>query len=684
MTDHKSAPDLPRLDAASIEAELSEYDAATLAGLIRRANREYWDEHAATLPDPLYDRLVEALRRLDPGAAVLDELGPTPTEGPVLGSGEALEIPPEQRLGASVRHLRPMLSLDKCYSGEALLSWAEKFEGEIVVMPKMDGIACSLRYRAGRLHLAATRGSGTEGEDITINVLDIEDVPIEIETVTDLEVRGELYMRRSVFARYAKKYSNPRNLTAGAVKHKDRGRTRDYSLSFYPYDIEGPALEDEREKFAHLEAIGFATAGVVFAERAELVGVYEDIGRRRDELDYEIDGVVYRAASVREQRRMGSTAHHPRWSIAFKFQGDTGESVLRAVSWSVSRTGTITPIALFDPIGLSGAMISRASLHNLNIFEGLRLTHGATIQVTRRGGVIPNVERVVSPGPGERSFPLPNRCPACAGPVERRKKREGEFLYCKAPEACISARLGSLAHFAKVVDIQGFGPKIIAQCVGRGLLSGPADYYRLRLEDLETFERLGRRSAQNLIDQIESRRSLELPTFLQALGIDHLGRQNAIVLSNAFGGLDRIRALDRDAIMEVKGFKDAIADALVAGLAEHETLIEDLLSHIELHPYSVPETGADAAAEGPLAGKRVLFTGTLENLGRKDAQGLVTEHGGIAATSVNKELDVLVIGAGRGAKSSKQKKAETLIEIGAELSIIGELEFLAIVGASPE
>lgn len=685
---------IAKLDAKAITDGLATFDAPTLEALIRRTNREYWEHNAPTIPDPLYDRLVETLRRLQPDNPVLDELGEQVPSGPVIEAEATHDIPPDQRLGAPVRHTRAMLSLDKCYNGDDLVAWASKFEGEILVMPKMDGVACSLRYDAeGKLFLAATRGSGTEGEDITINALDVADIPAVLKPDKQhkgnlaLEVRGELFMKLSTFARYAEQYSNPRNLTAGAIKHKERGKTKAYTLSFFAYDVLGREFVDERQKFDLLASLGFAAEEFEFVSRDALPEAFERWSKRRASLDYEIDGVVYRASSVAEQTRLGSTGHHPRWSIAFKFQGDSGVTEIEDILWSVSRTGVVTPVALFKGIELSGAMIGRASLHNLNRFDELGLSRGAKIEVTRRGGVIPNVERMVEPGPGEQRFELPTKCPACNADVERRKKREGEFLWCTKPEQCVSARLGELQHFVKVVDIQGFGPKVIQQAVDAGLLSSPPDFYTLRVADLEKLDRLGRKTAQNLVGQVEAHKTIELPVFLQSLGIEHLGKQNAIVLAERFRTLAAVRAVSRDALLEVRGFKDAIADAIRDGLDTHAELIDKLLEHVSVVDLSEGEAAeaeaAEAAAEasaGALAGKSFLFTGALEAFTRKQAEDKVAANGGVNASGVSKTLDYLVIGAGKGAKSSKQTKAEKLIEGGAAIEIIGEQAFLAMIG----
>ncbi|MCX4240490.1 NAD-dependent DNA ligase LigA [Paraliomyxa miuraensis] len=670
------------MDAKKIEARLYEYGRDELVALVKQANEEYWEKNAATLPDTLYDRLVERLRQLDPKAEILQHLGEQVPKGPVIEADDAIRLPPAQRFGSAVRHARPMLSLDKAYSAQEVESWAAKFEGDILVMPKLDGIACSIRYDTkGKLVLAATRGSGTEGEDITANILQIKGVPEKLPKGNGgLEVRGEVHMALSVFERFKGEFSNPRNLAAGAVRNKDSSKSKAFGLSFGAYDLVDGGMKSEREKFATLKALGLPTVDHEFVDREGIAAAFDRFAQRRATLDYEIDGVVYRTDRVDEQERLGSTAHHPRYAIAFKFQGDSGETTLLDVEWGVSRTGTITPMAILQPIELSGAMVSRAGLHNITQFRALGLTRGARVEVTRRGGVIPHVERVVKAGPGKKQFAIPDQCPACGSPAEIRQKRDGEFLQCSKPRQCITARLRELEHFAKVIDIQGFGPKIVAAVVDAGLLASPADYYRLQLSDLVKLERLAEKSAQNLLDQVQAHREIPLAVFLESLGIDHLGPQNARLIAGEFGSLKKIRKLKRDDLMGVKGIKDAIADAIVDGLAGHSAMIDELLKEVRVPDATAEEVaaaaGGGAPADGPLAGKSYVFTGTLEGFDRKTAQQRVQALGGTTPDAVNKTLTVLVIGAGKGAKSSKQKKAEKLITEGAAIEIIDEAEFV--------
>src|SRR3989338_6023630 len=351
---------------------------------IRHHNHAYFKLNKPEISDTEFDQLVERLRKLKPDSPVLTEL-----VSDITGSKK-------------ITHQRPMLSLDKCYDLESRTHWFEKIQGSVLAMPKIDGLACSLRYDShGKLALAATRGDGFEGEDITANILRVKDVPSHLNR--SLEIRGEVYMRLSRFnTHYKDSFSNPRNLAAGALKQKDPDKSAAYELSFFAYDLDGADLKTEFEKFEYLKQLGFKPMPIKLADSPEACQkIYEDFAKLKPppfgkgggpgviSLDYEIDGVVFRANGVSEQSRLGFTAHHPKWSIAYKFQGDSAHTELLDIDWSLARTGVITPVAIVKPVLASGAMVARASLHNLTIFEGLELTQGAVVEITRRGGVIP-------------------------------------------------------------------------------------------------------------------------------------------------------------------------------------------------------------------------------------------------------------------------------------------------------
>lgn len=642
---------MPQLNEELSEQDLTAMDRETLESTIRHHNHLYWDEATAEISDYDYDRLVRRLQQVEPDSPVLKELGPS-------ASG---------RFGKEVVHQEPMLSLDKCYEDADLLSWAEKFAGDIVVTPKMDGIAASLRYdKNGRLQLAATRGNGVSGDDITVNALTISDIPRQLPD-SEVEVRGEIYMKLSVFSRYEDKFSNPRNLTAGAIKHKEAERCRAYGLSFAAFDYRHPSVASEAEKFARLQQVGFPEVEYRLVDRAGLSRAYQDYEKRRPDLDFEIDGVVFKANQLAEQQRLGHTAHHPRFAMAYKFQGDSKETVLKDVEWSVARTGTITPVALTKAVTLSGASVTRVSLHNAGYVEKLALSRGATIMVTRRGGVIPHVEHVTKPG--STPIPLVERCPSCAGGVGRR----GDFLFCLAPEACPAAIIGTIAYYCSVTDIQGFGEKLLQLAFAAELLHTPADLYRLNQEALERLERVGPKLAAKLIEQINDHRQLPLATFLLALGIADLGKVGCRILEQRYQTLERIREVSAEELAAIPGIGDIIAKSVVQGLADRSELIDQLLQEVSLLKGPASES---EPTEGGLGGSSFVFTGKLIHFDRKAAQREVRALGGTTPDGVSKELTFLVVGAGKtSAPSGKEKKAHTLIAGGSPIKVIAEGQF---------
>lgn len=644
------------------------YSEQALAGMsveqlereVRHHNHLYWDLAQPEISDYDYDRLVRQLSQRAPDSPALHEMGPS-----LVG-----------RYGEPVEHLTPMLSLDKCYDGQELSSWASKFEGQVVATPKMDGIACSLRYdERGWLSLAATRGDGLVGDDVTANVHTIADVPRKLEA-PGLEVRGEVYMRLSVFEQFGEQFSNPRNLTAGAIKSKEPERCAKYQLSFAAFDVLGSDRDTERGKLDLLGELGFPPIDYYVLERQRLGEGFEQFARRRPELDYEIDGVVYKADRVDEQERLGSTAHHPRYAIAYKFQGDSSTTTLEHVGWSVARSGVITPVARIAPVTLSGATVSRASLHNAGYVDKLGLTLGAQVVVTRRGGVIPHVEMVAEPG--DRPVERPAKCPSCGCPVDDR----GDFLYCSEPLSCPDVVIGTLAHFVKVVDIQGFGDKLLSEAYERGFVRTPADFYRLEREQLLQMERVGEKLADKLLAEIERHREIPLGTFLRALGVEELGKHVAGILEREYRTLERVRAVSVEELAALHSIGEIIAEKVVTGLADRAPLIEQLRGEVRVAEPDAGGAEGEPPDKGPLVGKSVVFTGKLLAFERKTAQAEVVAAGGQVPSGVTKTLDYLVIGDGDegGPKSSKQRKAEKYIAEGAAIEILSEQQFLELIG----
>jgi DNA ligase (NAD+) len=630
---------------------MSKDEIATLEQEIRHHNALYWDQAKPEISDEAYDLLVRRLKALQPDSPVLADLGQ------------------REAFGAAFLHKVPMLSLDKCYSDEELTDWLSSFEGQVVALPKFDGIACALHYDArGRLKRAATRGDGVRGDDVTQNVLRIADVPKKI-PVGPLEVRGEIYMRLSIFAKYKELgMANPRNLTAGAVKQKDAEKSAAYELSFAAFEIvqgEGATLSGDLQR---LVSFGFPPIEAPVLEKSEAAAMFKTLGARRASFDFEIDGIVFKADARSEQKRLGETSHHPRFAIAYKFQGESGVTRLIGIEWSVARTGAITPVALVEPVALSGVTVSRASLHNVAFIDRLGLTLGASVTLVRRGGVIPNVEFVNTPG--DRAVVIPVTCPSCGSPVTR----ERDFLYCTTPQRCPRVQVGRLAHFAGAIDLLGFGDVVLEQAFAAGVLKSPADFYRLTAPQLESLERSGKKLAAKLIAEVQKKRALDLPTFLRALGIAELGKNVSAILAAKYGTIEAVQVAPAEELAALHGIGDTIAKSVAEGLAAERAEIAALLQYVTLRE-------PDAKVEGSLSGMSFVFTGKMVAFARSEGEKLVRSLGGDVLSAVSKSLTYLVVGADKsGPASSKEKAAEKLLTQGASLQVIDEATFLKLAG----
>ena len=636
-------------------------------------NRMYWVENDAVISDPDFDKLVEALRDKAPESPVLDAIGP---EG---AGSQFAEVD-----GEKVRHDPPMLSLDKCYEEETLLKWFDKFEGDAVVTPKVDGVALCIRYDdRGHLVVGSTRGNGSFGELITENVKHIVDVPTQIDS-RSIEIRGEAYMPWSVFRRkFAVDYSSPRNLTAGALKQKNPAKTAHYEIRFFGYDVIGRTFDSESKKLQFMASLGFTPVDHRVVPHAELQGAFDALERDRPMLDYDTDGVVYKANMVEEQQRMGFTAHHPRYAIAYKFQGESGQSTLRDVLWNVSRTGAINPVGIVDPVDLSGATVTRVSLHNLSIMQalggddGLRLN--SKVLMERRGGVIPHLERVIEPG--DIPVVLPTQCPFCDAPTYR----DGDVLMANHLADCRATRIKRLEHFASVMEIKGFGPRMLEALFDAGYLARPVDFFRLTTSDLQDLDRVGRKLADKLVARVEERRAVGVATFLRALGIDELGSHVGKILATHYDSIDAILATTQGELAAIHTIGEVIAAKVTGGLAAQTDEIRELLQFVTVEFPVSSSTGVDS--DSAIAGKSFLFTGALESMSRKEAQARVSELGGETPSGVTKDLHYLVIGDADlerfegGWRTGKLKKAASYNDGGAKIAIIGETQFLALLGS---
>lgn len=641
-------------------AHLSEDE---LASLVELHNKYYFLDNNPKITDEAFDKLTEALRFKNPKAVALNQMG-------------------FRTFGQEVTHKRPMLSLDKCYDDKTFFKWADKINGDFIAMPKIDGVASSLIYsKKGELLEVSTRGDGRTGENITKNARLIPDLVqnLPANLLTDLndelEIRGEVFLPISIFnSLFGNDFSSPRNLAAGFLKLKTSDPDKLKHLRFFPYDLRGSLAQSEEEKFKLLQDFGFSMMPWLVAKNdSQANSVYFSLLKDRESFDYEMDGVVFRANSLEDQRRLGETAHHPKYAIAYKFHGESAPTKLINVEWSVARSAIITPVAIVDPVFVSGASISRASLHNAGIFLKLDLREQSLVEINRRGGVIPHLERVLSRS--GKPLEMPSSCPSCQGPT----RLVDDFLYCQQPEVCEEVVVSKLIHFCQVVGMEGLGPKIVRKLFHEKLLLSFGDIYRLKIHQLLGLERMGEVLAQKLIDEINNKKVLELKVFLQALGINEVGQNVSELISANFSSLEKVRELTFDKIFLIHGIGESIAHSLLNGLNDLRKEIDDLLTEV------VVKDEVLASTDGPFFGDGIVFTGKMAHLDRKAAQDQVKRLGGRAPDAVTSHTTILVIGdegsplLGDGKKSTKQKAAEKLIEQGHKIKIISETEFLKMI-----
>lgn len=626
-----------------------------LEKLIRYHNEKYFKENAPEISDIEFDKLVRSLKKFHPGSEVLDEI----SDSQWFNTFE------------QVTRETPMLSLDKCYTDEELEKWAEQFKGGFVVLPKIDGCALELVYQDGQLVGAATRGNGFTGEAVLLNAREIDDIPKTIPTTGKVTVRGEVFMKKSVFKQFSDEFANPRNLAAGALRQKFASETKKYKLSFLPYDIKYQGvmftrLMSELEKLSALELEGFQPIFYQFVNPhgVTLKRSFEWMASRREYHDFETDGVVYKVDREEEQRKVGETAHHPRYAIAYKFQGESAVRFLKEVRWQVARSGRITPVGIIDPVKLDGAVISKVTLHHAGVIKEAQLQIGDAILIVRRGGVIPHFEKVITRAASVYGqIDCPTTCPSCGGEVE-----EGElFTFCKNPQNCKGSKLAALEHFVKTFEIDGFGPALIEKLFDEGYLPEPAYFFKLTNGKLRQVG-LGVGQANKLLSRIGDKTAVSLPTFLESLGIEGLGKTTSELLAKKFLGLNNVLFARIDDVLEIPGIGETTCTNIFDGFEEKSNIICGLLEHVEVKDHEI--------TVGPLSGKTFLFTGKLSHFDRATAEKQVQSKGGVIVGTVSKDLDFLVVGESAG---SKLDKAKSLQAKGGKVKLVHESSFLLFI-----
>ncbi|MEF8867970.1 MAG: NAD-dependent DNA ligase LigA [Haloarculaceae archaeon] len=645
-----------------LSREAAERQAARLREAIRFHDRRYYQEASPVVDDRTYDRLFDRLEALEEAFDLDTEGSPTERVG-----GEPLEEL------ESVEHVAPMLSVDSSGDPDEVREFDERvrrglegtdWEGELryVCEPKFDGVSVEVVYEDGVYERAATRGDGEVGDDVTRNVRTVRSVPgrLDDDPPAFLAVRGELFMPRDAFQAYNRElvergeepFANPRNATAGTVRQLDPNVVAERPLDCFFFDV----LESSTELGSHWERNeALEEWGLQVNDEVERVGSIEaaiDYRDRllaaRDDLDYEIDGVVIKIDDYDACEALGATSRVPRWAFAYKFPARSEVTTVRSIAVQVGRTGRLTPVALLDPVEVGGVTVSRATLHNPEQIAELDVNVGDRVRVLRSGDVIPYVEEVIEKG-SEGHFEFPDHCPVCDSAIER----DGPLAFCTGGVACDAQLQRAIEHYASrnALDIEGLGERKVEQLLETGLVERLPDLYELDAEELAELEGWGETSAANLLSELEAAREPDLAAFLVAIGVPEVGPTVARDLARHFGSFDAVREASREELRDVEGIGEVVAGEIreFFDSERNRAVLAGLLDHVTPQETDV-ETG-DA-----LEGLTFVFTGALDGYTRSEAQALVERNGGTATSSVSGNTDYLVAGENPGA--SKLEDAE--------------------------
>ena len=664
-------------------ADLAEAD--KLRREIRHNEYLYYVLDAPEITDAEYDRMMVRLRELE--ARYPDSV---PADSPT------------QRVGGrassqftEVRHLEPLLSLGNVFSAEELRAFDERVQGglpagskvEYVMEPKIDGLACSLIYENGKLVRAATRGDGVVGENVTANVRTIRSIPLTLkvpegEAVPELlDVRGEVYMPRQAFMRLNEQraergeseFANPRNAAAGSLRQLDPQVTASRSLSFFAYYLVGEGAQPKHsESLALLARYGFKVSEnyKVVENIDEAIKYIGDFNELRQGLSYDTDGAVIKVNDVYQQRILGATGKDPRWATAYKYPPEQAETTLEDIDWRVGRTGVLTPTAVLTPVKLSGSVISRATLHNEDFIRAKDIRIGDRVVINKAGEIIPEVLRVVveKRTGDEKEVEIPSVCPECGWRVER--QGEEAAIRCTNPHCPALGREG-LIHFVSrdAMNIDGCGPSVINALLDAGLVRDAADLYSLRKEDLLKLERMGEKSADNLLAALAESKKNELDKLLFALGIRHVGAKVARILATEFGSMEKLQQAQPEELAQIRDIGDKIAESAVTWLNVPANI--DLVERLAAAGLTMTFTPPASQEDNPFFGKTLVFTGTMPTLGRAEAKTMAQDVGAKVSGSVSKKTDYVIAGAEAG---SKLEKAQQL-----GVTVIDEAEFLRLL-----
>ena len=676
---------MAELDLFADERAADLAEAEKLRREIRHNEYLYYVLDAPEITDAEYDRMMVRLRELE--ARYPDSI---PADSPT------------QRVGGrassqftEVRHLEPLLSLGNVFSAEELRAFDERVRSglpagskvEYVMEPKIDGLACSLIYENGKLVRAATRGDGVVGENVTANVRTIRSIPLTLkvpegEAVPELlDVRGEVYMPRQAFMRLNEQraergeseFANPRNAAAGSLRQLDPQVTASRSLSFFAYYLVGEGAQPKHsESLALLARYGFKVSEnyKVVENIDKAIKYIGDFNELRQGLSYDTDGAVIKVNDVYQQRILGATGKDPRWATAYKYPPEQAETTLEDIDWRVGRTGVLTPTAVLTPVKLSGSVISRATLHNEDFIRAKDIRIGDRVVINKAGEIIPEVLRVVAEKRtgDEKEVEIPSVCPECGWRVER--QGEEAAIRCTNPHCPALGREG-LIHFVSrdAMNIDGCGPSVINALLDAGLVRDAADLYSLRKEDLLKLERMGEKSADNLLSALAESKKNELDKLLFALGIRHVGAKVARILATEFGSMEKLQQAQPEELAQIRDIGDKIAESAVTWLNVPANI--DLVERLAAAGLTMTFTPPASQEDNPFFGKTLVFTGTMPTLGRAEAKTMAQDVGAKVSGSVSKKTDYVIAGAEAG---SKLEKAQQL-----GVTVIDEAEFLRLL-----
>jgi len=655
--------------AAAARHEITRREIEDLRDKLRHHEYLYYVLDQPEISDAAYDRLMKRLEELE---AAHPEL--------VTPDSPTVRVGGTPRAGfQTVQHARPMLSLDNAMSYDQLRDFDRRVRQgsgreqiEYVAEHKFDGLSISLQYVDGGFARGVTRGDGRTGEDVTPNVRTIRSVPLRVDTAAlkklklppTFEVRGEILLTRKAFEAInrqqeetgGKIFVNPRNAAAGSVRVLDPSITARRRLEFFAYYllVNGePPFTKHSESLQALKQLRFrASEDWKLCDGIEEVFRYCDAWEpKRQALAYEIDGVVIKVNSLGIQRELGYTSKAPRWAIAYKYPARQETTVVNDIRVQVGRTGTLTPVAVLEPVQVGGVTVSRSTLHNMDEIDRLGLQIGDTVLIERAGEVIPHVLQVTKQGANRKPFRMPRHCPECNSSIHR---AEGEVAYRCVNAACPAKRKESLLHFASrhAMDINGLGDKIVDQLVDKGIVKDVAELYALKLDNLAELERMGEKSAQNLLDQIEASKKKSLAQLIYALGIRMVGERTGELLAAHFSSLDELADAKEEQLLEVAEVGPKVAAAIAEFFSEpaNQKIIR------KLEKAGVRPTAEKRVLKShKFAGKSFVFTGGLANRSREEAGQLVMQHGGKISGSVSKKTDYVVVGADPGSKYDKAK-----------------------------